>query len=405
MSGHSEARPIEGKFFTPGTLLLVAVMAVGAGFAAYRYALGLGPASNLSHDYPWGIWKAINVAAIAAIGSSGFTLTAIVHVVHKHKYHVMMRPGLVLALLSYTFVGVALVVDLGKYYVIWHPVLPSMWQVNSALFEVAMCVMSYLTVLYIEFAPILFKRFIGKVNLPGPLKMFNGLLEFSFKVGDTVLGRLMSLFMILGIVLCTLHQQTLGTIMVIPGPEKVHGLWWTPLLPVLFYLSAIAVGLAAAVAASLWTSKAFGTKYEMQAVTPFSRALPLFIGAYIALRVVDLALRGNLGLMFEGTYRATAFQVEFFIGVCLPFVLTWFEAVRKSPRALFFASFLFILGVSANRVNTYITSFMPPNAIGGYFPTFGEIMVCAAQCAAILFLFRLICFIFPIVDQPPAHAK
>ena len=83
-------------------------MAAGAAFGAYRYALGLGPASNLSHDYPWGIWKAVNVAAIAAIGSSGFTLTAVVHVAHKHKYHAMMRPGLVLALLCYTFVGVAL---------------------------------------------------------------------------------------------------------------------------------------------------------------------------------------------------------------------------------------------------------------------------------------------------------
>jgi len=392
--------PVKGRFFTPGTLALMAVMGIGAACGLWRYAVGLEAPTNLSDSFPWGIWKAVNVAAIAALGSSGFTMTFIVHVLRKEKYHSLMRPSLVVGMLCYTFVGVALLVDLGKYYDIWHPMLPMMWQGNSALFEVAMCVMSYLTVLYIEFAPIFFKRFIGKVNLKGKLWTIGRMADVGMRIGDAVLSKVMGAFMVLGIVLCCLHQNTLGTIMVITGP-KMHGLWYTPVLLVLFLASAIAVGLTSAIVASLWSSKAFGTKYEMDALTPLARSLPVFIGAYIAIRVVDLALRGALPLMFEGSIRSYIFLVEFFIGICLPCVMTMFESVRRSPKQLFIASFIFILGITMNRVNTYIVSQMPPHATGFYFPSFAEIAICLAQVACLIFLYRLIAFIFPIVNMPP----
>jgi len=399
MSAHDKPAPIKGKFFTPGTIFLVVLMAAGAAFGLWRYLFGLAAVTNLSNQYPWGIWKAINVAAVAAIGSSGFTMTAVVHVFHKEKYHNIMRPSLVVGLLSYTFVGIALLVDIGKYYDIWHPLMPWMWQINSALFEVAMCVMCYLTVLYIEFAPIVFERFIGKVNLPGPLAAFNGLAEGLMKLGNTVLGKTMGAFMVLGIVLCCLHQSTLGTIMVLPIP-KMHQLWATPGVPFLFLLSAIAVGLCSAVAASLWSSKAFGTKYDMKAVSDLARSLPIFIGIYILVRFIDLALRDKLGLMLEGSPRSYIFLCEVFIGMVIPFLLTLSSTVRKSPGLLLFSTLLFIVGVSLNRVDTYITSYMPPFATTYYLPSIGEILVCAAQIAALIFLYRLIAFIFPIVSQP-----
>ncbi|HOO56519.1 MAG TPA: Ni/Fe-hydrogenase cytochrome b subunit [bacterium] len=401
MSAHDLPRPVEKpNFFTPGTLALVAIMALGAAFGLWRYISGLEPVTNLTNTYPWGIWKAINVAAIAAYGSSGFTLTFIIHVLNKEKYHSLMRPGLIVGLLCYTFVGIALIVDIGKYYDIWHPLWPTMWQGNSALFEVAMCVMCYLTVLYIEFAPLAFERFIGKVNLPGALAGFNKLTEGILKLGRTVLGRTMGIFMALGITLCCLHQATLGTLMVITQ-GKLHGLWWTQALPLLFLSSAAAVGLCSAVVASLWSSKAFGLKYEMKAITSLARSIPIVIAFYAALRIIDLALRDSLGLMFEGSGRSYMFLVEFFIGVILPMIIFLFQSARKSPRAMFFASFLFMLGIGLNRVNTYLTGYMPYNANGAfYFPTFAEIIICVAQIAAIIFLYRLIAYIFPVMSQP-----
>ncbi len=400
MSAHEKPAPVKGKFMTPGTIGLVLMMAAGAAFGLWRYITGIGdPITHQTNEFPWGIWKAINVAAIAAIGSSGFTMTFAVHVMNKHKYHNIMRPSLIIAMFSYTFVGIALLVDVGRYYFLWHPFLPSMWQVNSALFEVAMCVGCYLTVLYIEFAPILFERFMGQVNLPGPLKAFNGLCEFLMKIGNTVLGRTLGVFMVLGILFCCLHQSTLGTIMVIPA-YKVHPLWWTKALPPMFLLSAIAVGLCAAVVISLWTSYAFKLKYEMDALSSLARSLPIFIGIYIGVRLIDLALRNQLGAMWEGSTRSHVFLVEFFIGMVLPFIMLLFQSVRKSPFLLFCSSMLFVLAVALNRVDTYITAYMPPFVTGHYFPSLAEVVICFAQIAALIFLYRVVAFIFPVVSQP-----
>ncbi len=397
---HEKPAPVKVKFLTPGTIFLILVMAAGAALGLWRYLTGLAaPITNQSNIFPWGIWKAVNVAAIAAIGSSGFTMTAAVHVFNKEKYHNIMRPSLIVAMFSYTFVGIALLVDLGRYYFIWHPILPSMWQINSALFEVAMCVMCYLTVLYIEFAPIFFERFIGNVKLPGPLAAFNGLVEFSLKIGNTIVGKTISIFMVLGILFCCLHQSTLGTIMVIPA-YKVHPLWWTKALPPLFLLSAIAVGVCSAVAVSLWSSYAFKTKYEMKALSSLARSLPIFIGIYIAARLIDLALRDQLGAMWEGSTRSHIFLIEFFIGMVLPCVMLLFQAVRKSPGLLFFSSMLFILAIALNRVNTYITAYMPPYVTGHYFPSLTEIVICFAQVAALIFLYRVVAVIFPVISQP-----
>lgn len=402
MNPGASKETVRPPFFTPGVYVLFALMGAGLYFAFFRYFYGLHSVTNLSDMFPWGIWKAVNVAAVAALGSSGFTLTAIVHIFHREQYHKLMRPSLVVALLCYSFVGVALLVDIGKYYDIWHPMMPWMWQPNSALFEVAMCVMCYLTVLFIEFAPIAFERFIGQVRLPGPLAVFNGLVDGLLRIGDTVLGRVMSLFMILGIVLCCLHQSTLGTLMVIPM-YKMHPLWFTPTLPLLFLLSAAAVGLASALLVSLWSSKAFGVPYERDALASLAVSVPLVTGAYLAVRIIDLALHDHLGAMFDGSPRATMFLVEILAGFALPSVLLLFDNVRRSPRLLSFCAVMLILGVSFNRINTYLTAYVPFHANGRYyFPAIGEIAICVAQVAAIIFLYRLIVYVFPIFEEHPA---
>lgn len=404
MSGHSSPKPAAVKLLSPGTIFLLIIMAAGAAFGLQRYIFGLGASTNLNNTYPWGIWKAINVAAVAAIGSSGFTMTALVHVFHKEKYHVLMRPSLVMALLCYTFVGVALLVDLGKYYFIWHPMLPSMWQPNSALFEVAMCVMCYLTVLYIEFAPVVFEKYGAGLRTRGRFRFLNAPVNGTMRMADYAVTKTIALFMILGIVLCCLHQSTLGTLMVIPR-YKLHQLWHTPALPLLFLLSATAVGLASAVATSLWSSKAFGARYEMKALTPLARCMPIVIVLYIAARIIDLALRDKLGMMLDGSPRAAMFLAELIIGLALPCFMLLFERVRTSPRLLFSASMLFIIGVSFNRLNTYITAYMPPFAKGYYFPSVAEIVVCAAQVATLIFLYRVIVIYFPVLSGLPEKKR
>lgn len=231
--------PIKNKFFTPGVYVLIVIALNGLVFLMGRFFFGLGAVTNLNNQYPWGLWIGVDVAAGVALAAGGFTTAALGHVMHREKYHAIVRPALLTAMLGYTFVAIGVFVDIGRWYSIWHPLI--MWNGNSALFEVGICVMIYMTVLYIEFLPIVTERFIGKVNLPGLLAGLNTLVDKILRLLDRGLSKTMFIFIIAGVVLSTLHQSSLGTLMVIAG-AKMHPLWQTPVLPLLFLLSAVAVG-------------------------------------------------------------------------------------------------------------------------------------------------------------------
>ena len=152
-------------------MILIVLAFNGLVFLALRLIYGLGFVTNLDIQHPWGIWIAIDVACGVALASGGFTTAALGHVLHREKYKVILRPALLTAMLGYTFVAFGVMVDLGRWYYIWHPLI--YWNGSSPLFEVGICVMFYLTVLYIEFIPVVTERFIGKVNFKGLLKFLN----------------------------------------------------------------------------------------------------------------------------------------------------------------------------------------------------------------------------------------
>lgn len=253
--------PMKKKYFTPIVIALVVLAINGALFLLARFAFGIGAVTNLDNQHPWGIWIGLDVAAGVALAAGGFTTAALGHIMHKDQYQAIIRPALLTAALGYTFVAVSVMIDLGRPYFIWHPLI--MWNGSSVLFEVGICVIIYLVVLYIEFLPIVTERFIGRVNLPGFLKRFNNWLEKFLRILDKGLEKTMFIFIIAGVVLSCLHQSSLGTLMVIAGP-KMHPLWQTPILPLLFLLSAVAVGFPMVIFESLITSRSFGLKPETQ---------------------------------------------------------------------------------------------------------------------------------------------
>ena len=215
--------PIQKKFFTP-IIMIVSVIALnGLIFLLGRFLFGIGAITNLNDQFPWGIWIGIDVAAGVALAAGGFTTAALGHIMHRDKYEVIIRPALLTAMLGYTFVAMSVMIDLGRYHFIWHPLI--MWNGTSVLFEVGICVMIYLTVLYIEFLPIVTERFIGRVNLPGFLKKFNNTVDKLLRFLDKGLEKTMFIFIISGVVLSCLHQSSLGTLMVIAGP-KMHPLYY-----------------------------------------------------------------------------------------------------------------------------------------------------------------------------------
>ncbi|MGD8333182.1 MAG: Ni/Fe-hydrogenase cytochrome b subunit, partial [Desulfobacterales bacterium] len=399
MNIHSEAAPVEDeRFLTPGVMVMLALMAIGLAFGAARFLFGIGKVANLSNQFPWGIWIGVDVATGVALAAGGFTTGAIAYVFNRDQYHAVIRPALLTAMLGYTFVVLGLLVDIGRYWNIYSPMFN--WNGNSVLFEVAMCVMIYLNVLYIEFIPIVVERFKGRVDLPGPFSGLNTFIEKLLALAETILGKVMFVFIIAGIVLSCLHQSSLGSLMLI-APYKVHPLWYTPILPLLFLLSAFAAGYPMVAFESILVSKSFGRRPEMEVLTPLAKFMPLLMGIYLAFKLGDMIIRGTYVYLLDGTYQTNAFIVEVLFGVILPFVLLLFKRVRRSAGWLFFASTTFVLGILLNRVNVFVVSFTPPYKLVAYFPALGEIFITVGLIATLMFLYRVFVFIFPVLGAHP----
>ena len=247
------------------TTIVVLIFIAGAYATFLRFTRGLGATTNLSDPFPWGIWIGFDVLCGVMMAAGGFTLTAAVYIFNLERFRPIIRPTVLTAFLGYSLVVVALMFDLGRPYRIWHPLI--MWNPHSVMFEVGWCVTLYTTVLALEFAPIVFER----------LRM-----EKALRIQHAIVIPLV----IAGVLLSTLHQSSLGSLYLIV-PEKLHPLWYTPLLPVFFFLSAICVGLAMTIFESRMTSKAFSKELELPLLISLGRVLLVGLLVYAVLRIED----------------------------------------------------------------------------------------------------------------------
>jgi Ni/Fe-hydrogenase subunit HybB-like protein len=343
-------------------------------YATYvRFAKGLGPSTNLSDQFPWGIWIGFDVLCGVMLAAGGFTLTAAVHILNIKRLHPIVRPTILTAFLGYLLVTVALMFDLGKPYNIWHPLI--MRNPHSVMFEVAYCVMLYTAVLSLEFSPIVLERF----NLQRPLKVVRAALI------PLVIG---------GVILSTLHQSSLGTLYLIM-PEKLHPFWYTPLLPVFFFLSAIAVGLAMTIFESSMSSKHFGQQLELPIIQELGRVLLVVLSVYGILRFEDLLHRGVLKLLFQPGYETYLFWLELVLALILPLILLTQKRVRTTAGGLYVIAVLVVLGFITNRLNVSITG-LESSAGMHYIPKWTELAITAAIIAGGFALFGLATKYLPI---------
>src|SRR3954452_7432662 len=290
----------DSKFrFTFWKLVFFFIMAAGLYATFLRFTRGLGASTNLSDQFPWGIWISFDVLCGVMLAAGGFTLTAAVHILNIKRLHSIIRPTILTAFLGYILVCAALMYDLGKPYNIWHPLI--MRNPHSVMFEVAYCVMLYTTVLALEFSPIVLERF----NLQKPLKVIRAVLIP---------------LVILGVILSTLHQSSLGTVYLIM-PTKLHPFWYSPLLPVFFFLSAICVGLAMTIFESTMSSKHFNRELELPILQELGRVLMIALSVYGVLRFEDLLHRGVLGQLLVPNYEARLFYVEILLAIIVPLAL------------------------------------------------------------------------------------
>ena len=387
-----EAQPLNKKIFTPGTIVLLFFMGAGLTAVIARFIGGIGYVSNLSTARPWGLWVGVDVASGVALAAGGFTTATLAHIFGKHFYEPVTKPALLTAVLGYTFVVFGLIIDIGRSWAIWKPMLN--WNPNSVLFEVAMCVMFYLTVLYIELLPIVAKHYKDKVNLP----FFNNLIKSFLQFADKFLDKTIWIFVILGTVLSCMHQSSLGSLMLI-APTKIHPLWYTPFLPLLFLLSAFSIGYPMVVFETTIATTSFNLDSEMKILTPLTRITCFLLGTYMTLKIWDIFYRGAYKYLLDGTFQTNSFLVEMILGVIVPFFLLTSNKIRKSRRALFITSAMIVFGVLLNRINVFIVAYTPPVTKSSYFPAIGEIFVTCGLIATLMFVYRILVTYLPILNS------
>lgn len=361
-------------------VIFFAVMAAGIYATFVRFSRGLGQATNLSDQFPWGIWVGFDVLCGVMLAAGGFTLTAAVHIFNLKRLQPIVRPTVLTAFLGYLLVSVALMFDLGRPYRIWHPLI--MRNPHSVMFEVAYCVMLYTTVLALEFSPIVLERF----HLHKAMKIVHG----------AVIP-----LVICGVLLSTLHQSSLGSLYLIM-PEKLHPFWYSPLLPVFFFISAIAVGLAMTIFESSLSSKYFGRELEIGILRELGRILLVVLCVYAVLRFEDLFHRGMLGKILQPGYEMTLLWLELALALIGPLVLLSMRRIRSSANGLYVAAVLVLLGFITNRLNVSITG-LEASAGVHYIPRWTELAITAAITASGFAVFSLAVKYLPIFTVSEAH--
>ncbi len=372
------------------TLALVTVLGIGTGIMLLRYVYGIGAVTNMSNAFPWGLWIGFDVMSGVALAAGAFVIAATVHIFGLKRFEPLVRPAILTGLLGYLLVIAGLMVDLGRPYNVWRPLVH--WQHHSVMWEVGLCVATYTTVLFIEFLPVILER----------LKQFKRLTQ---RLPIDTLYRLLKkasiVFIILGVILSTLHQSSLGSLWVLV-PSKLSPLWYSIYLPLFFWLSAVAVGLAMTIVESTLSSRAFKRGLEVNLLADLAGAASIVLLIYLAARVADLLARGAWPLLFEPTLPAAAFWAEIGLGVIIPAGLFALKPLRYKPGVLFSGAMLVVLfGVVLNRLNVSWLGLLPYTG-PVYTPSWMEIAVSVTLVSFGVIAFGLAARYLPIFPEESA---
>lgn len=365
--------------------LIVIIWIAGAGILIARFFWGLGAVTALNDTVPWGLWIGFDVMAGVALAAGGFSLAATVYVFRLERYRPILRPAILTALLGYSLVIFGLIVDLGRWYNIWHPLV--MWNPHSVMFEVAWCVILYTTVLALEFSPAVFER-------------------FHIVWAQRLMHKIVVPLVIIGCVLSTLHQSSLGSLYLIFS-VKLSPVWWTPTLPVLFFVSALAVGLSMVMIEAALTAGAFKRPLENDLLASLAKPVLILLAIYLAIKLGDPLLRGTFPALLQFNLATTFFWLEMVIGIFVPIAIFATKRGRENSRLRFRAALFVIMGVLLNRMDIAVFGFYDyTSALGTvYFPSIGEWVVTLAIVTAGVAAYIAIVKFFPVLpEETPARA-
>ncbi len=375
---------------TPGNIITWIILAVGLVITVIRFTCGIGSVTNLDDYQPWGLWIGFDLLCGVCLAAGGYFTTVACYVMGMKHFHSAVRPAVTTAFLGYAFVVVALLYDLGR------PIrLPFMFffpGTTSVLFEVGLCVATYLTVLFVEFSV-------------APMEWLAQKFPWLLGIRKLVI-RVTILLTIFGVTLSTLHQSSLGSLYLI-APEKLHPLWYSPFMPMFFFVSSMAAGASMVIFEGMFAHKgvhAYMDKTHLSeadgVVLAFSRAASFILFAYFMLKLIDVLVQANLPLVFSG-YGAW-WCVEMLGFVLLPALLYARGANTGNVSLCRGASVITVLGIVINRFNVSMIAFnwQLPSELR-YFPSIWEICISIFVVTLIVTAYRFIVYNMPVLYEHP----
>jgi formate dehydrogenase iron-sulfur subunit len=424
--GHVEFETLRSTLRTPFNWVLLALVAFGVLSLIARFAMGLGGSTNLSNTYPWGLWILFDLVWIA-VAAGAFAMAGVIYVFQRKDLYGLGRTAVLMGLLSYSFVMVTLMADLG---LPWHAyALALNAPEHSAMFEVSWCVGLYVTILALEFLPVPFEHW-GYHQAVATWRRWNGAyvaaavtlfvylmsrnllyaavtavifgtLAWIFRTRDQKAEPIM--LAIAAVTLSTMHQSSLGSLYLLM-PNMLAPQWWSPVMPISFFLSSIAAGTALVILIDLWIAKGWRRPIEIARVASVGHITFWALAVYLGFRLGDMAIRNQFAGAFSGT-RGMAFAAEILIGGLLPLTLLSSRSLRQRVGVLSAASFLAVAGVAFNRMNVVLFAMtfrgrMPWRAPESYIPSIVEWGVSIGLIAATVFLFGLAARYMPVLSKP-----
>jgi Ni/Fe-hydrogenase subunit HybB-like protein len=386
-----DSTPVGGKLLTRSTRVLLFLFGVAVMLLAVRFARGIGATTALNDGYPWGIWIAFDVVTGTALACGGYAVALLVYVLNRGKYHPLVRSALVTSALGYTLAGLSVVIDLGRWWNVWAvPIKFWEWNLNSILLEVALCIMLYMMVLWVELSPAFLEK-ARDSKLPRLKLVAERTLPW--------VHRAMPWLIALGILLPTMHQSSLGSLMMLAGP-RLHPLWMTPLLPLMFLVTALAMGYGAVVLESLLSTMAFKRRSEAPTLATLGPPIAGLLALFAVIRFADIIYRGRVGLVFAGDFYSTLFLTEMFLMIA-PAVFLALRNFRSQPVWLFRTAILVLVGGGLYRFSTFLFAF-DPGSHWSYFPAVPELFITLGLVAAEIVAYIAIVRTFPILAGAPA---
>lgn len=383
-------RPLGGKIVTKPFLILGVFVLIAAYYILRRFLFGMGDVSNMNNGFPIGTWVVLDVVIGTAFGCGGFAMALLIYIFNRNVYHPLMRPALLGGVFGYTLGGLAVMIDLGRYWHAFNLLLPWYAQPNSVIFEVALCVMAYITVLWLEFWPTFLER------MPLGFKQRYGLDQL-----QAFLKRYMYVLVAVGVLLPTMHQSSLGTVLLILG-HKLPPLWNTPWLPLLFLSSALAMGYGVVMLEATLVNRAFNTPSEVTLFARLSKVAGGLLLGFSVLRWADVLYRGHLGLAFAGDLNSTLFLLETALFLAPVFILL--SPRRHHQRWQFIGAICILAAGSLYRLDAYLITLQPGNG-WTYFPSAPELLITVGVVCLEIMLYLLFIKTLPVLPDGTAKAS